>query len=41
MKRIAIGAFVFMLAAVLLVGCGISEQEKRNVLSKRSFTDSM
>lgn len=29
MKRIAIGAFVFMLAAVLLVGCGISEQEKK------------
>lgn len=29
MKRIAIGAFVFMLAAVLLAGCGISEQEKK------------
>lgn len=29
MKRIAIGAFVFMLATVLLVGCGISEQEKK------------
>lgn len=29
MKRIAIGAFVFMLAAVLLAGCGVSEQEKK------------
>lgn len=29
MKKIAIGAFVFMLAAVLLAGCGISEQEKK------------
>lgn len=29
MKKIAIGAFVFMLAAVLLAGCGVSEQEKK------------
>lgn len=37
MKRIAIGAFVFMLAAVLLAGCGISEREKKELAEQKEL----